>query len=115
LSDPFWLIFRSFCQSKHQFVLSFLDPKNAKDPKLLKQIDADLELNPIFHPSEEPKIKNPYLTDEGQYELRSQIINSLALSTVRTYPARNSVFLQSNICSLIKLILAFQGQFIYQD
>ena len=62
--------------------LSVLDPKNPKGPKSIKQIAADHKLSGIVLPSEKQKISSPYFSNTGKHELKKQIINSLALSTV---------------------------------
>jgi SAM-dependent methyltransferase len=62
--------------------LSVLDPKNPKNPKSTKQIDVDLKLSGTILSSEKQKISSPYISNTGKHELKKQIINSLALSTV---------------------------------
>lgn len=62
--------------------LSVLDPKNPKNPKSIKQIAADHKLSGTVLPSEKQNISSPYFSNTGKHELKKQIINSLALSTV---------------------------------
>jgi SAM-dependent methyltransferase len=62
--------------------LSALDPKNPKNSESTKQIDADLKLRGLVLPPAKHKISSPYFSNTGKHELKKQIINSLALSTV---------------------------------